>query len=110
MDDEPPSKQHYLELKFCSWGTEMKYRNDPIKLGNNVLIVFDSLRGKRIEYVIPDNVRRTHNRVAVASGRIFLNGFELNQASGKWKRTFRAKVVEWALPGSSVEYEAEDDS
>ena len=89
MDDDPS----YLEtsiFRLCM-GEDMG-ANDPIKLGNNVITVYDAYKGKRVTFEVPAEIRRSpfKNKVAMSKGVVYFNGYRLNQNTGEW---------EWSLKG-----------
>lgn len=91
------SDPHSCVLKFNDFGIKMKTRNNPVKIGNNVLTFYEPYKGRRREFGIPQHVRRTFNKIAVSNNVVYLNGYKLNTETGEWKRTIKSIYINFLL-------------
>lgn len=93
--DESDSCSDILELSLL--GFSMKVRNNPVKIGNNVLTFVTPYVGDKREFVIPEHVRRTYNKVSVSNNTVYLNGYKLDADTGEWRWSLKAKILDLIL-------------
>ena len=92
MDND--SESLVIEMQ---WGSAMKKRNNPVRISNHVVVVHTPYSKRAREYRIPDHVKETYNRVVVANGKICVNGYELNEDTGEFKKTIRSRLIDLLL-------------
>lgn len=66
-------------------------RNYPIKLGNNKLVLYFEDGFK--EFMIPEHVRQTYNKIAMSNGKVYLNGYMFDPKTKQWSRSFRSLLI-----------------
>jgi hypothetical protein len=95
--DEDPSRRC---LEYLFEGIGMSESRDPIKLGNNKIVVYDSYSSKKKEIEVPNYVRKSpfKTKVAASGGKIYYNGYVLDVETEVWKKSFRGFLICLLLP------------